>query len=92
MHAFEESFRNSSWVCDGVRVFGKCKSGLSGHFEPGSHPRFKCIVCDDFDFCTECLNAKKIIKTKTTYHTHSLIEGPNVHDPCHGKYLFGDCN
>ncbi len=91
-HTFKESFKRNSWRCDGTKVFGKCKSGYSGIISPGSIPRFKCNICNDFDFCFECLNAPKLIQHYSANHKHSLIEYPaNSISNCFGKYLFGMC-
>jgi hypothetical protein len=59
-HQFLKIFKDDGWRCDGVSVFGKCKSNLDRYNKSFGKTRYKCKICDDFDFCELCLNAPKL--------------------------------
>ena len=59
-HPFIKIFKDDGWRCDGYNVFGKCKSNLDRFNKSFGKARYKCKICDDFDFCQLCLNAENI--------------------------------
>ena len=59
-HPFITCKKNGGWVCDGYKIFGKCKSGFEDSNESCGKERFRCTVCFDFDLCKSCLGGERI--------------------------------
>ena len=67
-HLFKKIYHDKSWMCDGGRIFGKCKANLDYLVIASGQERFKCVDCKDFDLCADCLNLKKKhVKAKILY-------------------------
>ena len=44
---------NSGWACDGRKLSGGCRSGLSDFHKSSGYDRWNCSSCD-FDLCEKC--------------------------------------
>lgn len=53
--------RNDGWVCHGFQ--GGCKSGITGRFQTGHMPRFRCLECH-YDLCEKCLEGWRVQKQR----------------------------
>lgn len=91
-HAFILINRDNGWRCDGDKIFGKCKMGLSEFQMSFGMLRYRCTECLDFDLCEACLIAPELRLFKSKYHPHSFKK---FHDDgwiCDGRDFFGICH
>lgn len=51
---------NDNWVCSGLILFNKCKSGLDEYGMSYGKTRYSCRECNDYNLCQECLQAPKL--------------------------------
>ena len=72
-HPFIKVFKDDGWKCDGAMVFGKCKSNLDKYNKSFGKTRYKCRICDDFDFCQLCLCAPKVEENSKKNIVASLV-------------------
>jgi len=91
-HKMNKCKRDNGWRCDGVNVFGQCKSNLNAFNVSFGRTRYRCAVCNDFDFCQACLDAPKLKLFTSANHAHDFKEW-SVEDEfeCEGAHLFGKC-
>ena len=93
-HPFKLYSKLDEWLCDGSNVFFKCKLNLDDN--ASGHIRYRCTVCDDFDFCEGCFKEPKLEEHQNPNHNHQipLVEySTNQKEKlkCAGFYLFGKC-
>ena len=48
------------WRCDGLNIYGTCKSGMNSFGFYRSQPKYKCTACQNFNLCNKCLIEKEI--------------------------------
>eukprot|EP00826_Nyctotherus_ovalis_P043476 TRINITY_DN4584_c0_g1_i3.p1 TRINITY_DN4584_c0_g1~~TRINITY_DN4584_c0_g1_i3.p1 ORF type:complete len:307 (+),score=37.88 TRINITY_DN4584_c0_g1_i3:125-1045(+) len=53
-HMLQYVNEDNGWACDGMRLAGRCKSGITGFRQTAGMLRFRCKGCD-FDLCDKCL-------------------------------------
>jgi hypothetical protein len=95
-HKMNKCKRDNGWRCDGVNVFGKCKSNLDTFNVSFGQTRYRCAVCNDFDFCQVCLDTPKLKLFTSPNHAHDFkewsLDSNNEDDfQCDGIHLFGKC-
>lgn len=63
---------NSGWACDGRKLTGGCKSGLSDFDKSNGFQRWNCTSCD-FDLCEKC--SQVYLKNNTVSATGGTATG-----------------
>ena len=67
-HDFTKLSQGYDWECDGIK--GKCRSNYGDNFE--GKTRYRCLVCDDFDFCDVCME-KPVLNSADDNETKEKI-------------------
>jgi len=60
----DSSSDESNWMCNGMVIFGQCKSNLNDYGLSKGMTRYKCAECEEFDFCQACLDMPKLTRSK----------------------------
>jgi len=91
-HILHRNFRDNGWACDGRKLEGKCRSGITGMQQSKGLSRFRCNDCD-FDLCGQCKNnwISKVIdvidEAKTPFSTPVDIKTAPAYTSIHAHPL-----
>eukprot|EP01126_Amoeba_proteus_P062028 TRINITY_DN8381_c0_g1_i14.p1 TRINITY_DN8381_c0_g1~~TRINITY_DN8381_c0_g1_i14.p1 ORF type:complete len:761 (-),score=90.56 TRINITY_DN8381_c0_g1_i14:158-2440(-) len=85
-HPLTKNDVHNGWACDGRKLLGGCKRGITGWHQTAGVPRYRCDTCD-FDLCDKCIES-----VHHPCHPHSLKRN-NMDNgwACDGRNLPGGC-
>lgn len=101
-HPLRLVFRDNGWACNGMKMEGGCKSGITAFGQSYGMKRYRCFQGEcDFDLCEKCLDSSKIDSsqkdisselqlTASSAHIHPLVFTTNVETgECMGGKVLG---
>jgi tetratricopeptide (TPR) repeat protein len=92
-HCFIEFNKNNNEICNGVYLFGKCKS--NGQELNSDSKYYKCQECNEntcLVLCSSCLDKFEAEQYDSLNHSHPFKEHLDYYDwRCDGSSVFGRC-
>jgi len=90
-HPLNRNF-GPSWICDGTKRPGGCKSGLTSSSHFGTVPRFRCNSGCDYDLCLSCVCNGGVEPVAHPWHPHFLQRSSLTSSWfCDGRKMPGGC-
>ena len=63
------------WMCNGMIIFGKCKSNIDNFGSNKNVTRYICTECIEFDLCQACLDSRhKFVEEKVEINDNEPID------------------